>query len=162
MHSAGMSPRQGQEAEMNLTEIKSLIDAMAASDLSEMELTRDGTLLRLVRRPSIAASDPLRTAGPSIAPAAPPTPTPAFTETPAPASREITAPLYGVVHWRPSPDAAPFVTPGQAIATGQVVCVIEAMKVFNEVRAEGDATVTALLVESGAEVEAGQRLLTLG
>jgi acetyl-CoA carboxylase biotin carboxyl carrier protein len=144
---------------MNLTEIKSLIDAMAASDLSEMELTRDGTLLRLVRRktaapatttaPAPVARTPRSSAAPTAAPA------------PAQARSEITTPLYGVVHWRPSPDAAPFVAPGQAIQAGQVVCVIEAMKVFNEIRAECDATVLALLVESGAEVEAGQPLLRL-
>jgi len=149
---------------MTLTEIKSLIDAMAASDLSEMELTRDGSLLRLVRR---------KTAAPAAAPATATTPAPvartprssaAPTAAPAPAQAcsEITTPLYGVVHWRPSPDAAPFVAPGQAIQAGQVVCVVEAMKVFNEVRAECDATVLALLVESGAEVEAGQPLLRLG
>jgi len=147
---------------MNLTEIKSLIDAMAASDLSEMELTRDGTLLRLVRR---------KTASPAAAPATVTAPAPvaraprgnaAPAATPAQASSDITTPLYGVVHWRPSPDAAPFVAPGQAIKAGQVVCVVEAMKVFNEIRAECDATVLALLVESGAEVEAGQPLLRLG
>jgi len=149
---------------MNLTEIKSLIDAMAASDLSEMTLTRDGTSLRLARLQSTSsgvaatahAPVPLataprpvrRTSGPGAAPAQ--------------ASAEIVTPLYGVVHWRPSPDAAPFVAPGQAIRAGQVVCVVEAMKVFNEIRTESDATVLALLVESGAEVEAGQPLLRLG
>ena len=149
---------------MNLTEIKSLIDAMAASDLSEMELTQGGTLLRLVRRQG-AASAPIAAAATAAASTARgPRQSAATASTaamPSPASREITAPLYGVVHWRPSPDAAPFVAPGQAIQAGQVVCVIEAMKVFNEVRAEAGATVRALLAESGAEVEAGQPLLSL-
>lgn len=146
---------------MNLTEIKALIDTMAASDLSEMELTQGGTLLRLVRR---KATPPVATQAVNATPASPSMPR-APRQAPAsasPASQQITAPLYGVVHWKPSPDAAPFVAAGQAIKTGQVVCVIEAMKVFNEVRAEADATVLALLVESGAEVEAGQALLSLG
>ena len=139
---------------MQLNEIKSLMDAMAASDLSEMAVTRDGTLLRLVRRQAKALAAP-------VIPAAR---TPRAGTAPAPeaARTEITAPLYGVVHWRPAPDAAPFVVPGQVIQAGQVVCVVEAMKVFNEIRAEVDATVLALLVESGAEVEAGQPLLSLG
>lgn len=142
---------------MNLTEIKTLIDMMAASDLSEMALARDGIQLRLVRHKAGAAGGGRKAS-------APPTPSPVSAPQmpPEPARTEIAAPLYGVVHWKPSPDAAPFVVPGQVIAAGQVVCVVEAMKVFNEVRAEADATVKALLVESGAEVEAGQPLLSLG
>lgn len=148
---------------MNLTEIKALIDAMAASDLSEMEMKRDGTVLRLVRRktPS-SATAPADTTTSAPVPRATHNSAASVAAPAAPASSEITTPLYGVVHWRPSPDATPFVTPGQAIKAGQVVCVVEAMKVFNEVRAEVDATVLALLVESGAEVEAGQPLLRLG
>ena len=150
---------------MNLTEIKSLIDAMAASDLSEMALTRDGTLLRLVRHKRTPSAAGAMRAPAGAAPAAPVAGATqrhaAPTVPPVAPGSEITAPLYGVVHWRAAPDAAPFIAPGQAIAAGQVVCVIEAMKVFNEVRAEADATVQALLVESGAEVEAGQPLLRL-
>ena len=157
---------------MNLQEIKALIDAMAASDLSEMTLTREGIQLRLVRKKAAAATSAAQpVAQPLAQPSAPVAPKAArqaaapfvATATPtAPAANEITAPLYGVVHWRPSPDAAPFVAAGQPIQAGQVVCVVEAMKVFNEVRAEHGATVLAVLVESGAEVEAGQPLLSLG
>ena len=150
---------------MKLQEIKALIDAMAASDLSEMALTRDGTQLRLVRRKTASGAPAPQQ---SATPASTPTPTRARRQSPppavaaAPAPSAITTPLYGVVHWRPSPDAPPFVVPGQAIKAGQVVCVVEAMKVFNEIRTEVDATVLALLVESGSEVEAGQPLLSLG
>ena len=160
---------------MNLQEIKALIDAMAASDLSEMTLTREGIQLRLVRKKAAAATSaaqpvPQPVVQPTAQPSAPVAPKASrlaaapvvATATPtAPAANEITAPLYGVVHWRPSPDAAPFVAAGQPIQAGQVVCVVEAMKVFNEIRAENDATVQALLVESGQEVEAGQPLLRL-
>ncbi|MFZ4289413.1 acetyl-CoA carboxylase biotin carboxyl carrier protein [Variovorax sp. HJSM1_2] len=156
---------------MNLQEIKALIDAMAASDLSEMALTRDGIQLRLVRKKggtaaaATQAGPPTPTSQPPAKPVATATPrqVAAPVATPvAPAANEITTPLYGVVHWRPSPDAPPFVAAGQSIQAGQVVCVVEAMKVFNEIRAENDATVQALLVESGQEVEAGQPLLRLG
>ncbi|APW37428.1 acetyl-CoA carboxylase, biotin carboxyl carrier protein [Rhodoferax koreense] len=150
---------------MNLTEIKALIDTMAASDLSEMELTQGDTQLRLVRRKATPASAAQAAcSAPAVRPAMPSTPRAArqAEASASPASAEITAPLYGVVHWKPSPDAAPFVATGQSIKAGQVVCVVEAMKVFNEVRAEADATVLALLVEPGAEVEAGQPLLRLG
>ena len=76
----------------------------------------------------------------------------------APAASECLAPLYGVVHLQPTPGEPPFVQAGQAIRAGQTLCVIEAMKVFHEVRAERDATVQAVLVHSGQEVEAGQAL----
>jgi acetyl-CoA carboxylase biotin carboxyl carrier protein len=75
------------------------------------------------------------------------------------ASRVLTAPLFGVVHLQQTPGDPPFVTVGQAVKAGQTLCVIEAMKVFNEVLAEHDATVAAVLVVSGREVEAGQPLL---
>jgi acetyl-CoA carboxylase biotin carboxyl carrier protein len=67
--------------------------------------------------------------------------------------------LFGVVHLGSAPGEPPFVVAGQAVKAGQTLCVIEAMKVFNEVRAERDATVQAVLVTAGQEVEAGQPLL---
>lgn len=154
---------------MTPLEIKTLIDAMAASDLAEMEFSRDGVTLRLVRQGGASAAAPAAPA-PSIAvatavpatPASRPTATPSTPAASAkvqPLAAELTAPLYGVVHWRAGPDEPVFVTPGQAVAMGQVVCVIEAMKVFNEVRSERAGTVGALLAESGLEVEAGQPLL---
>jgi acetyl-CoA carboxylase biotin carboxyl carrier protein len=137
---------------MDQQQIKAFIDAMAASDLDEMEFSQDGWTLRLVRRGK--ASTPSVTLAPTIAPAS------SATAPAAPvASKELPAPLYGVVHLQQSPGDPPFVTAGQAVTAGQTLCVIEAMKVFNEVRAEYDATVAAVLVVSGQEVEAGQPLL---
>lgn len=141
---------------MTPQEIKSLIDAMAASDLAEMEFSRDGATLRLVRQGAGAA--PVRAAV-ALPPMSTPSAPAPLTRAPTKAAAEFTAPLYGVVHWRPGPEEALFVTPGQAVAVGQVVCVIEAMKVFNEVRSERAGTVAGLLAESGQEVDAGQPLL---
>jgi acetyl-CoA carboxylase biotin carboxyl carrier protein len=142
---------------MEQQQIKAFIDAMAASDLAEMEFSRDGWTLRLVRRGSVPA------AAAAVARPAAPRPTvassPVAVEAAAPASKEFTAPLYGVVHLQPSPGEPPFVVAGQSIAAGQTLCVIEAMKVFNEVRAEHDVVIAAVLVASGDEVEAGQPLL---
>jgi acetyl-CoA carboxylase biotin carboxyl carrier protein len=72
------------------------------------------------------------------------------------------APLYGIVHLQQTPGEPPLVSPGQSVMAGQVVCVIEAMKVFNQVRAECDCVISAVLVQSGQEVEAGQLLFQLG
>ena len=146
---------------MDPQQIKTLIAAMAASDLAEMEYSEDGWTLRLVRH---ASSSPTAEAqrtpvGTAMRAAA----TRPRDSTPAPAelacAAEVHAPLFGVVHLGPSPGEPPFVVVGQAVKAGQTLCVIEAMKVFNEVRAERDATVLAVLVTSGQEVEAGQALL---
>ena len=141
--------------------IRSLIDALQSSGLSELEYTSGGETLRLVK-----AGDP---AGPVRAPAVPgtaPVPVPAVSlpaiSAPALADSDVVAaPLYGVVHLQPAPGAAPFVTAGQAVEAGQVLCTVEAMKVFTEVRAVQAGTVDAVLVTDGQEVEPGQALLRL-
>ena len=142
---------------MEPQQIKSFIDAMASSDLAEMEFSQDGWTLRLVRRPVAGATQVpapmlVRTATPG------PRPMPQATMA-AGAPRDMQSPLFGVVHLQSAPNEAPFVAAGQAVRAGQTLCVIEAMKVFNEVRAEHDAIVDAVLVASGQEVEAGQALL---
>jgi acetyl-CoA carboxylase biotin carboxyl carrier protein len=86
---------------------------------------------------------------------------PVDASTASPSASECLAPLYGVIHLQPSPGEPLFVQPGQKVAAGQTLCVIEAMKVFNEVRAEADATIVEALVRSGDEVEAGQSLFRL-
>jgi acetyl-CoA carboxylase biotin carboxyl carrier protein len=72
----------------------------------------------------------------------------------------VTAPLFGVVHLQRTP-GTPLVVAGQAVTAGQVLCLIEAMKVFTELRAEQDGTIAAVLVQSGQDVEAGQPLFRL-
>jgi acetyl-CoA carboxylase biotin carboxyl carrier protein len=143
---------------MDPQQIKAFIDAMAASDLAEMEVSHDGWRLRLVRhagaqpasRPVVAETgEPRRVASAA----------PASVENNGP--QEVRAPMFGVVHWQQAPDAAPFVKVGDLVEAGQMLCTIEAMKVFNELRAERAGRVAALLVASGSEVEAGQPLLTL-
>ena len=136
---------------MDQQQIKIFIDAMAASDLAEMEFAQDGWTLRLVRRAASAAQ--ARAAGlPQVASA----PGPIATGVAIP---PLVAPLYGVVHLTPGPGEPAFVVPGQKVNAGQTLCVIEAMKVFNEVRAEQDATIVDVLVESGQEVDADQPLM---
>ena len=133
---------------MDAQQIKVLIDAMSASDLAEMEASRDGWTLRLVRRA------PARAVAPAPAPSATSSPPAA----PA-AAHEQHANLSGVVFLQPAPGDPSFVQPGQAVRAGQVLCVIEAMKVFNEVHADRDGTVEAFLVASGQDIDAGQALV---
>lgn len=145
---------------MDPDEIKALITAFAASDLAEMELTRGDWTLRLVRAADGAtlvrpAGGPVGRPETASRPAAAPAPM-AAVET------GVRAPLSGLVYLSPSPGAPDFVAVGRRVEAGDVVAVIEAMKVFNEIRAERAGAVEALLVASGEEVEAGQLLMRIG
>ena len=133
--------------------IKTLIDALEASSLTELEYSKGGETLRLVKR----------TGAPPMHPAAAVPAVERETEpvTPPRPSSTVNAPVFGVVHLQRSPGLPPLVTPGEAVSAGQVLCTIEAMKIFTELRAEGDGTVAAILVQSGQEVEAGQALFQM-
>ena len=149
---------------MDQQQIKGFIDAMMASDLSEMAFSQDGWTLRLARRggvveaTSTAASSAASSASSSTTAASPSAPVRPAPAAPA-APTLLAAPLFGVVHLQQAPGDPPFVSVGQPVKEGQTLCVIEAMKVFNEVRAEHDCSVAEVLVVSGQEVEAGQPLL---
>ncbi|SET70862.1 biotin carboxyl carrier protein [Variovorax sp. OV084] len=142
---------------MKQEQIKTLIDALAASDLAELEYSENGSTLRLVKLSALGVATAVRS--PSAARKAP---RQALEETTAVANAECLAPLFGVVHLQPAPGEPPFVQPGQAVEAGQLLCVIEAMKMFNEVRSDRAGTVQQVLVHSGQEVEAGQPLFRFG
>lgn len=140
---------------MKQEQIKTLIDALAASDLAELEYSENGSTLRLVKLAALGAAPVART--PAVARKAAKR-TVEEAAAPAPAGDECLAPLHGVVHLQPAPGEPPFVQAGQAVEAGQMLCVIEAMKMFNEVRADRAGAVRQVLVRSGQEVEAGQPL----
>jgi acetyl-CoA carboxylase biotin carboxyl carrier protein len=135
---------------MNIEFIKSVIDTMAQSDMSELELSQGEWMIRLSRR-SGAVSAPVSRL-PAKAASAPAV----RTHIPAATPMQIVAPMFGVVHLQPSPQEPPFVKVGQAVVAGETLCLIEAMKVFVEIRAERDAVVAAIMVDSGQEVISGQ------
>ena len=141
---------------MDQQQIKACIDAMSASDVAEMQFSQDGWTLRLVRggrrataRRSANAPPKQQSRRDEILP-----------ETPV-AAPEICAPLSGIVYLSPSPNQPPFVVVGQAVTAGTVLCVIEAMKTFNEIRAERDGVIEAMLVASESLVDAGQPLMRI-
>ena len=135
------------DGESWLDDVHELIAALQGTPVREVEISWGDTRIFLRRRPDIVPQAPVAVAR---APAA---------ERPRPAA--IQAPLNGIFYDRPSPDAAPFVQVGDRIEAGQVVAIIEAMKVFNEVHAERAGRVTSVLVESGDMVENGQDLIAL-
>lgn len=146
---------------MDIQQLKRLIDLLARSPIQELAIEEGGQSIRLTRQPAgaiIPAPARLPTApqAPAASSPAPASPPPA-----AEAPRIITAPTYGVFHLSPSPGTPPYVTVGQAVQAGQQVGLVEAMKVFNAVKATLSGQVTEILVEDGAEVEAGQPLFRL-
>lgn len=146
---------------MELDQIKVFIDAMASSDLTELQANKDGWVLRLVRRTAVAPSQTSVSGSPLPPSVQGRQRKPAASAIASQPGAEVRAPLFGIVHLTPSPDAPPFVVVGQAVKTGETLCVIEAMKVFNNICAERDGVVEAVMVTSGSEVEAGQLLMRI-
>lgn len=132
---------------------------MASSDLAELEANKDGWTLRLVRRAAgtSAARDSTDGAPSSRLPLTKQSTSATAIEP----GTDVRAPLYGLVYLSPSPEAPPFVVTGQAVKTGDTLCVIEAMKVFNNICAERDGVVEIVLAGPGGEVEAGQLLMRI-
>jgi acetyl-CoA carboxylase biotin carboxyl carrier protein len=143
-----------------------LAPAFAESGLDELELEVGELRVRLARpRATVAAP---AVAAPAAAPsdaAASPDPAPRDTVTPfgepAPGMRFVSAPLTGVWYPAPSPGARPYVNEGDEVAAGQVVGLIEAMKLFNEIKTDVSGTVTRILVENGTLVKRKQPLLEI-
>lgn len=136
--------------------IKALIDALQVSDLAELEYSKDGATLRLTKA-SAPALPALAMRIPVSAPSEPEVPRPGTGQ----ATDLIVASLYGIVHLQRTPGDPPFISAGQSVQAGQVLCTIEAMKVFTDVRADRPGTVAEILVTNGQEVEAGQSLVRL-
>lgn len=150
---------------MDIKLIKQVVDLMKRSELSEFEFEEEGFKLRLTRKNGEVAQQfvqPVAQQGPAAAPApaaaaAPPA------ETNAPAAEEkgisvITSPMVGTFYRAPSPDSAPFADVGTKVGADSVVCIIEAMKVMNEIQSELSGKITEVLVENGEAVEYGQPL----
>jgi acetyl-CoA carboxylase biotin carboxyl carrier protein len=151
-----------------LDAVDALAPAFESAGLDELELTVGDLHVRLARsRPAPVA---VATATPDAVPAAP-APPPAAPATagdgarafgePAPGRRHVTAPLTGVWYPAPSPGARPYVNESDEIAAGQVVGLIEAMKLFNEIKSDVSGTVTRVLVENGTLVKRRQPLLEI-
>ena len=135
--------------------IRKLADIMDETGLTEIEIGAEGLNVRVARGGTVvaAAPAPVAAAAPAKAPA---------NETPhADHPGVVTSPMVGVVYLAAEPDAAPFVNVGDTVASGQVVILIEAMKVFNQIKAPQGGTVTKIFVESGSPVEFGDPLLII-
>ena len=150
---------------MDLRKLKTLIDLVSESGVAELEITEGEDRVRIVNRPGTPVAQTVTVAAPAVLPAAvaqpaAPAAAPAAPE-PQANSRSITSPMVGTFYRAPSPGAAPFVEVGDTVKKGQVIGIIEAMKLLNEVEADQDGVVTGFAVENGQPVEFGQPLLIL-
>ncbi|HYS65824.1 MAG TPA: biotin/lipoyl-containing protein [Paraburkholderia sp.] len=165
---------------MDLQKIKALIDLLAESPLAKLEVIEGEERVKLVkakrrgRRADVASSDErvttksvpdAREAPGAQSPLAEPeqsVDTPRAAPATASAPQLVCAPMFGVVHLTPAPGEAPFVNLGDTIAEGQVLCTIEAMKMFNAIESELSGAVLEIFVAPGSEVESGQPLFRIG
>ena len=159
---------------MDIRKIKKLIELLEDSDVSEIEIVEGEDSVRISRaRPAPAAPMPAWGPGPWAAqfggsgpppPAVPGgagAPDEAPGHDPVPPGTVVESPMVGTFYRSSSPEAKPFVEVGQAVAAGDTLCIIEAMKIMNRIEAEKSGTVRAVLVEDGQPVEYGEPLVVL-
>ncbi len=149
---------------MDLRKLKKLIDLVQESGIAELEITEGEEKVKIVKGGSVSFSQAqLAPAPPEAARNGPAAPAAAAPEPPAGQDGHVVkAPMVGTFYRTPSPDAKPFVEVGQAIKEGETICIIEAMKLMNEIEADASGIVKAILVENGQPVEYGQPLFILG
>lgn len=147
---------------MDLRKLKTLIDLVSDSGIAELEITEGEGKVRIVKfSQSVQPIAPLAQAQvPTVAPVGVPDDAPASPA--APDGHMVKAPMVGTFYRAPNPGSPPFVELGQAVKEGEPLCIIEAMKLLNEIEADKTGVVKAILVESGAPVEFGQPLFLIG
>ena len=152
---------------MDLRKLKKLIDLVQESGISELEVTEGEEKVRIAKHagnPAPVANYYAPPPAPAAAPAAAPA-TAAPAAAAAPAQQEgttVKSPMVGTFYRSSSPDAKNFVEVGDTVAAGDTLCIIEAMKLMNEIESDVAGTVKAILVESGQPVEYGQPLFVIG
>ncbi|MBK6088974.1 acetyl-CoA carboxylase biotin carboxyl carrier protein [Ruminococcus difficilis] len=144
----------------NIEEIKELMALLENSSLSALEVQQDDVKVRL-EKPAVTVAAPVAVPAPAPVAAPAPAAAPAAAPAPADAGKAINAPIVGVFYAAPSPDSEPYVSVGKRVKKGDVVCIIEAMKCMNEIQAEEDGEITAVLATNGELVEYGQPLFAI-
>jgi acetyl-CoA carboxylase biotin carboxyl carrier protein len=150
---------------MDLRKLKTLIDLVSESNVSELEITEAEGKVRIVKSsgaPVVMQQPVAMVAAPAAAPAAGAPGAPAADAAPAaPAGHAVKSPMVGTFYRSASPGAKPFVELGSVVKEGETICIIEAMKILNEIEADKSGTVTKILSENGQAVEYGQPLFII-
>ncbi len=154
------TPKNGASGQLEA--LKAVYAFMAKNGLESVEMTEEGAQIKLVRRKAATVQVPVAVPvamGAAAYDAASPAPLPHCA--PPPAGPTIKSPMMGIFYRAPSPSSPPFVKDGTTVKPGEVICMIEAMKVFNEIKAEFPCILIKVLVENGKPVKAGQDLFTV-
>jgi len=148
---------------MDIRKVKKLIELLEESGVAEIEIKEGEESVRISRATQPPAAMPTAPAmAPQQAPApAPAAEAPAATEPSEPAGETINSPMVGTFYRASSPEASPFVEVGSTVKKGDTLCIIEAMKMFNQIEAEVDGTIKSVLVENGQPVEYDQPLFVI-
>jgi acetyl-CoA carboxylase biotin carboxyl carrier protein len=155
--------KSAQDAAAQTKQIQDLIDLVKRNHLTELEIERAGIRIRVrhevaVRSVSATVSEPGHVSAPAVTA---PTVAPSDLIEDAAGHITITSPIVGTFYRSPSPDADPYVEEGDYVKKGQVLCIVEAMKLMNEIESEVDGRITKILVESTKPVEYGQALFLI-
>jgi acetyl-CoA carboxylase biotin carboxyl carrier protein len=150
---------------MDIRKVKKLIELLEQSNINELEINEGDESVR-ISRGGTAVTYAAAPAPAPVAAAPAPVAAPAPAEAAAPASEElpghaVKSPMVGTFYASPAPDAPPFVTVGQTVAAGDVICIIEAMKMMNQIEADKAGTIGAILIEDGEAVEFDQPIVTI-
>ena len=156
---------------MDLRKLKTLIDLVAESDIAELEVTEGESKVRIVKSSAIPQNQVVMVppqgvqqfaapAAAPVAPAAAPAAAPAVAAEPT--GHVVKSPMVGTFYRSSAPGAAAFVDVGSTVKEGDTLCIIEAMKLLNEIDADVSGTITKILVENGQPVEFGQPLFVIG
>ncbi len=155
---------------MDIRKIKKLIELLEDSDVAEIEIVEGEESVRIARGSNVAGTpmvaQPPQFAAPAMA--APPTPISPADSAPGgdvddllPPGTIVESPMVGTFYRSPSPGAKPFIEIGQSVSKGDTLCIIEAMKIMNQIVAETSGTVRAIVVEEGQPVEFGEPLIVI-
>ena len=149
------------QSENAFDQVQKFYQFMNSNKLEVIEFSKDETYIKLVRKHNNAVHQIPVFAPGAMAPAAAPAKGAAAPRPAAPAGETIKAPMSGIFYRAPSPSSPPYVREGDSVKEGQVICVIEAMKVFNEIKAEEDCVILKVLTENGKPVEPNQDLFLI-
>ena len=155
---------------MDLRKLKKLIDLVEESGIAELEVTEGEEKVRIVKHTAMVAPQTymIPQGAPAMMPVAPREKSSSFDdddlddETDEPEGEVVKSPMVGTFYRAPSPESAPFVEVGSTVKAGDTLCIVEAMKLLNEIEADFAGTVKAILVENGQPVEYGEPLFIIG
>lgn len=146
---------------LDLAKLSALFDLLAEKDIAEFEHEENGARLRVARGARGAATGAPRGAEPIAPPTTAGAPAPADLSEAGGDHVDVTSPFVGSFYRAPSPDVPPFVDVGSVVRSGQALCIIEAMKLMNEIESECAGTVTDIFAQNGKSVEYGQKLFRI-